>query len=303
MRASRPPVAGAAPERKFSFRRGLPRPRWGVSLKLAAGLSILCGTAAAERAIEVELMQPAPFEAGQLAAAMRVRLPAEGAPVRVRISPIADGVRIDAAPGSRDVPLHGLSGPDAARMVALAASDLVMVDLAAAPELVVRGAAPAHRADDRIDGRIDDRIALGVTGALARWDGALATGALDLVLPRRRFVIALEAGGGTMPGGTVDVIAGVVRIDAGLRSGMFELRGGVTFAPLVVSTGAGDSTLLAGGNASARMRIPLTASTRAVLAAGADAFATRTTYLLDGMTALTTPRIAPWFAAGMEVAL
>lgn len=265
-----------------------------MSLKLLAGLSILCGTAAAERAIEVELMQPAPFDAGELTAAMRMRLPVAGAPVHVRVSPIADGVRIDAAPGSRDVALHGLAGSDAARLVALAASDLVLTDLAAAPELVVRGAA-AHPADDR--------VSLGVTGALSRWDGALATGALDLVLPQRRFVIAIEAGGGTMPGGAVDVLAGVVRIGAGVRRGMFELRGGVTFAPLVVSTGAGDSTLLVGGHASARVRIPLTAGTRAVLAAGADAFATRTTYLLDGMTALATPRIAPWFAAGMEVAL
>lgn len=266
-----------------------------MSLKLLAGLSILCGSAAAERAIEVELMQPAPFQAGELAAAMRVRLPADGAPVRVRVSPIADGVRIDAAPGSRDVALHGLAGTDAARLVALAASDLVMVDLAAAPELVVRSAAPARPARDR--------VTLGVTGSLARWDGALAAGALELVLPQRRFVIAIEAGGGTMPGGAVDLIAGVVRLDAGVRFGMLEVRGGATFAPLIVQTGAGDSTLLAGGNASARVRIPLTAATRAVLALGADVFATRTTYLLDGMTALSTPRIAPWLSAGMEVAL
>jgi hypothetical protein len=106
-----------------------------------------------------------------------------------------------------------------------------------------------------------------------------------------------------MPGGTIDLYAGVVRVGAGLRFGVLELRSGLTFAPLVVETGAGDTTLLAGGNASARVRIPLTARTRAVLALGADAFATRTTYLLDGMTALATPRFAPWFAAGMEVAL
>jgi len=267
-----------------------------VSLKLAAGLSILCGTAAAERAIEVELVQPAPFEAGQLAAAMRVRLPMDGAPVRVRVTPIAEGVRIDAAPGSRDIVLHGLAGTDAARLVALAASDLVLADLAAAPELVVRGAAPDHRA-------ADDRTTIAVTGALAHWDGAFATGALELVVPRGRFVISIDAGAGTMPGGTVDLFAGVVRLGAGLRFGALEVRCGLTFAPLVVETGAGDTTLLAGGHASARVRIPLTASTRAVLALGADGFATRTTYVLDGMTALATPRFAPWLAAGMEVAL
>jgi hypothetical protein len=40
----------------------------------------------------------------------------------------------------------------------------------------------------------------------------------------------------------------------------------------------------------------------AVLAGGIDLFATRTTYVLDGMPVLTTPRIAPWLAAGLEVA-
>ena len=56
-----------------------------MSLKLAAGLSIVCGgslPASAERAIVVELSEPAPFAANELADAMRMRLPAEGAPVR-----------------------------------------------------------------------------------------------------------------------------------------------------------------------------------------------------------------------------
>jgi hypothetical protein len=40
----------------------------------------------------------------------------------------------------------------------------------------------------------------------------------------------------------------------------------------------------------------------AVLAGGADVFATRTTYVLAGVPALTTPHSALWFAAGLEMA-
>ncbi|CAN5730014.1 hypothetical protein BH11MYX3_BH11MYX3_36300 [soil metagenome] len=266
-----------------------------MSLKLAAGLSIVCGgslPAAAERSIVVELAQPAPFAADELAAAMRMRLPAEGAPVRVRVSATADGVHVDTAPGSRDVALNGLAGTAAARLVALAASDLLLDGLAAAPELVVRASRDQT-----------SRRTIGFVGSVASWDGVLGAGAIDLAIQRDGYVGSLEVGGGSVVGGPVRLLAATVRIDGGVRAGVFELRGGVTLAPILVRTGVGDLTALVGGNASVRIRIPVTVGSRAVIAVGADAFATRTQYVVDGVTVMTTPRIAPWVTAGMEVAL
>jgi len=274
----------------------------GVSLKVAAGLSIVCGgnlPAAAERAIVVELTPPAPFEARELADAMRVRLPAEGAPVRVRVTSTADGVHVDAAPGSRDVALHGLAGTAAARLVALAATDLLLDDLAVAPELVLR--APALDTE-RSRPRRDPRT-FGMLGSVAGWDHPLATASLDLALPRHGYLAAFELAGGTEIGGELGLACGLARLDVGVRAGLFELRGGVTLAPLRVRTGAGGVTVLIGGNVSGRIRVPVTPATRAVLAAGVDAFATRTEYVLDGARVMATPRVAPWVAMGMEVAL
>jgi hypothetical protein len=72
--------------------------------------------------------------------------------------------------------------------------------------------------------------------------------------------------------------------------------------PLTVGDGAGDATVLVGAGTSVRLRAPIGLGVDAVLAGGIDLFATRTTYVLDGMPVLTTPRIAPWLAAGFEVA-
>ncbi|MBL0216278.1 MAG: hypothetical protein IPQ07_20630 [Myxococcales bacterium] len=276
-----------------------------MSLKLAAGLSIVCGgslPASAERAIDIELSGPAPFEASELAAAMRMRLPADGAAVRVRVTGTADGVHVDTTPGSRDVSLRGLAGPAAARLVALAASDLLLSDLAAAPELVVRQ--PAQGPDRAADSKVPST--LGVLGSAAGWEGVrsvLGAASLDLAQPVRGYLGIIEVEGGAIAGGDVALIAAVVRVDGGLRTSVFELRAGLTIAPIYVRTGAADLTALIGGNASVRIRIPVTRAARAVLAVGADVFVTRTSYLLDGATVMTTPRAAPWVAAGMEVAL
>ena len=266
-----------------------------MSLPLAAGLSILCASSAparAERAIVVELAEPAPFDAAELTAAMRMRLPADGSPVRVRVTRTADGVRIDAAPGSRDISLNGLAGPAAARMVALVASDLLLADLAVAPELVVRA-----------ESRRRAPLSLGFAATAAAWDGLLGGGSIDLGMPRGGYVVAVEVGGAGLAGGPVDLLSGVVRADVGLPIGAFELRAGLTLAPIFVRTGVTDFTVLAGGNASARVRIPVTRASHAVLAIGADVFATRTQYVLGAMQLMSTPRIAPWFTAGMELAL
>jgi hypothetical protein len=104
-------------------------------------------------------------------------------------------------------------------------------------------------------------------------------------------------------GGNVQLVAGVVRVDAGVRASWLELRAGATVMPLVVTTGGGDTTVLVGAGASARVRVPVVEGVHAVIAGGADVFATRTHYQLAGATAFATPSWAPWLALGLEVAL
>ncbi|MBL0220295.1 MAG: hypothetical protein IPQ07_41300 [Myxococcales bacterium] len=276
-----------------------------MSLKLAAGLSIVCGgslPASAERAIDIELSGPAPFEASELAAAMRMRLPADGAAVRVRVTGTADGVHVDTTLAAATCRCVGSPGPAAARLVALAASDLLLSELAAAP-----GCGAGSPRKDRIEPLTRRcRVRWGCSGSAAGWEGVrsvLGAASLDLAQPVRGYLGIIEVEGGAIAGGDVALIAAVVRVDGGLRTSVFELRAGLTIAPIYVRTGAADLTALIGGNASVRIRIPVTRAARAVLALGADVFVTRTSYLLDGATVMTTPRAAPWVAAGMEVAL
>src|SRR5262249_56240929 len=107
-------------------------------------------------------------------------------------------------------------------------------------------------------------------------------------------------GGDALGGGGVQLEGVMVRLGGGYRGDGYELRAGATIAPIDVSDGVGDRTVLVGANASARLRLPLGDRTHLVLAAGADAFATRTEYrMTTGTTA--TPWLAPWLATGIEV--
>ena len=106
-----------------------------MRLKLLIGLVIVCAArrAEAERSIVVEVTFAAPFDAAELTTAMRVRLAPEGPPVRVRVTLTPTGVQVEAPGGKRDLALTGLDHTDAARLVALAANDLLLDDLALAP--------------------------------------------------------------------------------------------------------------------------------------------------------------------------
>jgi hypothetical protein len=252
------------------------------------GLLIVCGArgAAADRPIYVDAAG-APFEAGELVAAIRVRVAAEGVPVRVRVRAVDHGVRVEVRGGIRDVELGSLQGPDAARLVALATDDLLLEDLATPP----------------VPAATRPRPTIGVLGGVAGWDGGLDSLAVDLVLPRDGWLAAIDVGGAQPIGGRVDLTAGVIRASAGVRASWFEVRGGVTLVPVFVTTGAGDTTMLVGAGASARLRVPLTRDLRGVLAGGVDVFATRSEYILKGVPAFQTPWWAPWLAAGVEVKL
>jgi hypothetical protein len=295
-------VAETPAERIFSWWRGVLRLRVGVSPWIVAALVITCAVrrAQADRTIVVDEATTGPFAPQELAAAIRVRIAAAGTPVRILVTPTATGVRIETRGETREVALGELRGPDAARMVALVANDLLVDDLAApAPPMVeMRGELRVPHAPAE----------LGVLGNVSGWDGMLGGLSLDLAIPRGAWAMTFEAGGGVLVESTLHVLAGNVRIDPALRIGGaadksgFELRAGATLAPLLVTNGAGDQTVLVGGNASVRMRLGLGAGIHAVLAAGVDAYATHTQYQLATMT-IATPWLAPWVAAGIEVGL
>jgi hypothetical protein len=262
-------------------------------MKWLVGLTITSVAPAAiradERAVIADVPATAPFDAPQLAAALRLRLPASGAPIRVRVITTPDGVRIEAGGNVREVALRGNTGPDAARLVALAATDL-LEDLVVAAEAPVAPAAPPPQA-----------VTIGALGGVVVWQYPIAGLGVDLAVARGAWLLALEAGGGMLDG-PLHLTAGVVRLEAGTRHGGFDLRAGATVMPLTVGDGAGDATVLVGAGASVRLRASIGRGVHAVFAGGIDLFATRTTYVLDGMQVLTTPRIAPWLAAGLEVA-
>ena len=258
---------------------------------IVAALVVTCAVrrAQAERAIVVdEAIGAQRFAAQELAAAIRVRIAPEGSPVRIRVTSTSTGVRIETRGETRDVELGELRGADAARMVALVANDLLVDDLATPPPPLELQARHAPE--------------LGVLGGVSGWDGLLGGLTLDLAVPRDGWVMTIEAGGGELIQSTLHLFAGVVRIGPALRIDGFEVRAGLTLAPLLVTSGVGDQTVLAGANASVRMRLPLTTGVHAVLAAGVDAYATRTQYQLAAMT-VPTPWVAPWLCAGIEVGL
>ena len=249
----------------------------GVKSCLVLLLLAIPAGARAERTVNV-VATGTPFGADELASALRVRLP-DGAPLAVTVLPAGDDrVRVAIGDTTRDLELGGRAGPDAARLVALEIVDLALDDLAQMPP-------PAQHA----------HFAADLLGSASAWVGMLAGGTLDLSLARGRFVAALELSAGERVVGDLHVTALPVRATLGWRSGGLELRAGVVAAPVLVSDGAGDQTVMPGATVSARLH-----AGRFVLAAGADGFATQTTYQLRTMN-VVTPWIAPWIAIGMEL--
>jgi hypothetical protein len=269
------------------------------------GLMIVCGAreAAADRAIVVAVVG-APFEPAELIAALRVRVAPDGGRVQLRVTATERGVRIEGPGGTREVALGGLRGAAAARLVALAASDLLLDDLATAPSAAGDTEPPTPVALSRAaPGARRAPATLGVLGGVSGWAGVLGVLAADVTVPRDGWLFAIELGGGKLVDSTLNLSAAVLRGGGGLRAGPLEVRLGLTAVPMIVTSGAGDQTVLLGANASMRVRIPLSDGMRGILAAGADVFATRTEYRLEGMSVMTTPRAVPWLAAGLEVGL
>jgi hypothetical protein len=256
-------------------------------MRLLAALSIACAAraASAQRAISVDV-QGVPFDARELTEALRVRLAPDGAPVHVRVTAGANGVHIEAHGEARDLDLRGLSGPAAARLVALATDDLTLDDLVAVP-------APVPRPERT----------LALLGTAASWPGTLGIGSAELTIPVGSAFAAITAGGGELVTGRLALYSGTVRAEVGVRRGWLDVRAGAVAEPVVVTTGQGDTAVVAGAGASVRARIPVADGMHAIVAVGIDAFATRTEYVEAGMAVVATPWWAGWLGLGVEVAL
>src|SRR5690606_19894144 len=133
--------------------------------------------------------------------------------------------------------------------------------------------------------------------SVAGWGAPLGGVAIGVVRRRGRWLAAVELGGGALVDGPLRVAAGILRLDVGLRAGALELRLGPVLAPIAVSDGGGDRTVLLGGGGSARVRVRMGGAVHVVLAGGVDVFATRTAYRRGGMPVLDTPRWTPWVGA------
>lgn len=277
-----------------------------VSLSWLLAIASVCTAPAVaradERVVTAEVAAGAPFDAAQLTAAIRIRMPTGRAPVRVRVFAILGGVRIETRGNARDVALGALTGAAAARLVALSAGDLLLDDLATAPQgsadstvSSLGASVEARRATSR------SSTTVSALGGAAAWSHVLGGLGFDVAASSGTWLVAVEAGGATLVGGPLRLTAATLRIGGGARVGPVELRSSATFVPLIVDDGAGDRTVLLGAGASARLRVPLTSSVRGVVACGIDVFATRTAYISERMSVLTTPRVSPWIAAGLEV--
>ena len=208
----------------------------GVSRALL--LSLVFAASVARADVVVEVADDAPFTRDQLRDALRVRLGDRGGSVRVRRT--VHGVAITAGTGERDVPLGERAGADAARVVALAAVDLLLPDLATPPDELLHIQPNPTPAQPR-------SFTIGAYAGASMWSGALAGASLDLTLPfAEHGLLALEIGGGKLVSSRLDLTTGLMRASAGVRVGALELRGGVTLVPLSVADGVGDTTVLAG---------------------------------------------------------
>jgi hypothetical protein len=250
------------------------------------------------------------------------------------VTAIAGGVHLEAPGGDRDVALGGRRGADAARLVALAASDLLSPEPSAAPPPEPEPAAPAiapppptpptpvaHPKPMRTVATAapaatttltastqlappttTDGTAFAFYAGVAGWDNAIGGLAAELDVPVSMWLVAIDLGGGASIGGPVQLVETEARAGIGRRIGPLEARLDAIVEPLIVTTGAGDFTALFGGGASVRVRGAV-GGAHVIAAAGIDVFANQTEYRTAGADALTTPRMAPWLRVGVEVPL
>ena len=276
---------------RFSARRRLTdRVSLRVTLALLCTAPAAWGTPAPEPAIDVG--PDVPFEAAQIEVALRGRLASDAdLPPTVHIVARAWGVEIQVARLHREVALDGRTGPDAARLVALA-----MLDLLEQPAAEISDDAPITAPEPS-----SPPLELSAYGGAAQWSGTLTSVGAGVVVPAGGHLVGIDAAAGRLVSGDFQLTTATFRVGAIARTGPVEARGGLVVAPLFVSDGDGDTTVLFGLGGSVAYRVGISEPVRLVMRAGADFFATRTEYTRMGVPAASTPWLAPWFALGIEV--
>ncbi|HEY7376664.1 MAG TPA: hypothetical protein VIF57_31180 [Polyangia bacterium] len=305
----------------------------GLALVAATAPAPARGQAAdaeADATAPITLVDPAtaPFSSDDLTQALLARLipTEEGAP-GVRISAAADGaVTVEVGERSRLVELGGRSGPAAARVVALVIAELMTSDpspgpvVNAAPETSAAREAPAPpaaaaalRTAARQPGPSAPARAprLCVTAGFAKELGAepTPTGTLDadVVVPLgdSGLLLAPSAGLVLMPtrhGGTVEelwYVGGLGRLLAGVRLGLVDLAGGPFLAPYNIGGATAHTGVLFGGEALARLALPLSPRARLIVTTRLHAYSNRVrVWWLDGRS-YTTPARELTIGAGL----
>src|SRR5262245_6447455 len=229
MTSSDPSDARDPAERNFSDRGGRRRPSRGVSL--TAAILFVSGPAVAVASPAVELTGDAPFDRDQLVAALAVRMPARD--VTVHVMQTADGVIVAVGGNARVVALDGQRGEAAARLVALAASDLVLDDLAIAPT-AAPGDVPERPLAPTSPRRGPTTVGI-VGGAAGGWDGVLGGITLDVAVRRGAWITAIDVGAVALIDAPIDLTGAVIRLGVGRNVGWLDVRLSATAVPILVS--------------------------------------------------------------------
>ncbi len=302
-----------------------------VSLAMAFAASPARAESAEVESVPLRLVQPEalPFSDAEIRRAVLARLPSPagnlgevGSP-SVQVEPAEAGVvTVHVGPRSRLVEVGDRSGADAARVVALVIADLVSEDTEAtraadtppAPSVKVAGApiaplptvvdvvGPPREAQPRVYRLCLTAGAVRGTGGDDTPDRTLD---VDLVMPlgEGRLRFALSAGLVLMPtrnAGNVDEVSfsgGVARALGGASFGPLDLLAGPVVSPYGIGGALHDNGVLFGGEALARLTVPLWDRLRLVGTVRADAFANRTrVHFADGSAFAT-----PWLQLGLAV--
>jgi hypothetical protein len=242
----------------------------------------------------------------------------------------AGAVTVHVGGRSRVVVMGERSGAGAARVVALAIAELVSADAepeaagttaAETPSVVATGVAatsappatfvavapaPATEAESGRMPRlcVTAGVAKG-TNADELWAGALD---VDLVMPWGSGLLrfAPSAGLTVMPthsGGTIDQVSFVgvpLRALVGPRLGLLDVLGGPVVSPYRIGGALPHAGVLLGGEAMARLAVPLWDRLLVIADARVDAFADRARVMFAGGQTYATPRVG--LSAGVGLA-
>lgn len=259
--------------------------------------------AAEPRSLRVTSTGDLPFSQADLKMALKLRIPL----VKFAKDGLLPVAEVRAMPGGRavitvgdarrSVSLAGLTGPDAARIVALLILDLAST-IQSADDAEQAKPAPPAPPSDRVTVAISPRLSLGAR----QWAAAFEPN-LDLAVKvSRLFLLHVEAGFTWTVAGDgaakLTLLEVPVRAGAGLRYRWFEARVGLALRPYWVSGAGEDSGALVGATVGLYFRRLFSRWLVAYAAVGVDLFSRRKTFRVDGDTVMTTGHAVPWLGLG-----